>query len=152
MTSLNVLQEALQSSTSAWKGCDWDTDFGSRRANLRGLCSRQARLAAQATRGDESAYWREVCRFLENVEQDARAAAELAGQAVEIWRLGNFTEGLRRMRRGDRYRSSLSGAGRLPKITRHHATTRILLHWAWQRSCRCWLALCHSCRRQRLVA
>ena len=97
MTSLDVLQEALQSSTSAWKGCDWDTNFGPRRTNLRGLCSRQARLAAQATRGDESAYWREVCRFLENVEQDARAAAELAGQAVEIWRLGNFTEGLRRM-------------------------------------------------------
>ena len=97
MTSLDVLKEALQTAQAAWTGCDWDTEFGLRRANLRGLCSRQARLAAQATRGEESAYWREVCKYLDAVELDARTAAELAGGAVEIWDLGNTVEALRRL-------------------------------------------------------
>ncbi len=97
MTSLDVLKEALQSAQAAWTGCDWDTEFGPDRENLRGLCCRQARLAALATRGDESDHWREVCRFLDAVEQDARLAAELASRAVEFWRLGNVTEALRRL-------------------------------------------------------
>jgi hypothetical protein len=97
MTSLDVLKEALEAAQAAWAGCDWDTEFGPGRTNLRGLCSRQARLAAQATRGDESAHWRDVCHFLDAVEQDARRAAELAQGAVDVWSLGNVVEGLRRL-------------------------------------------------------
>jgi hypothetical protein len=94
---LDVLKEALQAAQAAWTGCDWDTEFGPGRENLRGLCSRQARLAALATRGDESAYWREVCRFLDSVEQDARTAAELASKAIDLWHLGNIGEALRQL-------------------------------------------------------
>jgi hypothetical protein len=97
MTSLDLLDEALQSAATAWTGCDWDTEFGPHKANLRGLCSRQARLAAQATRGEESARWREVCQFLEAVEQDARRATELVCGAIGVWRLGNELEALRRL-------------------------------------------------------
>jgi hypothetical protein len=97
MTSLDVLNEALQSARAAWTGCDWDTEFGARRANLRGLCSRQAQLAAQATRGEESTHWREVGRYLETVEQDARRAADLAGEAIKVWSLGNVAEARNRL-------------------------------------------------------
>lgn len=97
MTRSDVLKEALKSAQAAWTGCDWDTEFGPDRENLRGLCCRQARLAAQATRGDESDHWREVSRFLDAVEQDARMAAESASAAVEVWILGNVTEALRRL-------------------------------------------------------
>ena len=97
MTSRDLLHAALQSAQAAWTGCDWDTEFGPNRINLRGLSSRQARLAAQATRGDESTQWREVIHYLDAVEQDARLAAELASDAVDFWSLGNTAEASRRL-------------------------------------------------------
>jgi hypothetical protein len=92
MTSTELLRAALQSAQAAWTGCDWETEFGPGRINLRGLTSRQARLAAQATRGEESTQWREVCHYLDAVERDARLAAELASAAVDFWSLGNTAE------------------------------------------------------------
>ena len=97
MTPLDVVTEALRSAHAAWTGCDWDIEFGPSRTNLRGLCGRQARLAAQATRGDESAHRRAVCRYLHSVERDARTATQLACAAVAAWRLGNISEALRRL-------------------------------------------------------
>lgn len=97
MTTAEDLSTALQQAQSSWKGCDWDTQFGLRRANLRGLCSRQARLAADATRGEESDFWREVFRYLDGVERDAAAAASLASEAVALWQIGKKLEALQRL-------------------------------------------------------
>ena len=97
ITPLQVLKQALQAAQAAWTGCDWDTEFGPARVNLRGLCSRQAKLAAQATRGEESSHWREACQFLDTVEHDARMAADLASKAVDAWSLGNIAEAIRRL-------------------------------------------------------
>lgn len=97
MTSSEDLLEALRSAPSSWQGCDWDTEFGLRRANLRGLSSRQARLAAEATRGKESEFWREAFRYLDGVERDARTAASLASEAIVLWQLGSHAEALTRL-------------------------------------------------------
>ncbi len=93
MDSTSILNQALDAAQSAWVGCDWDTEFGDRKQNLRGLRSRQAKLAAQATRGAESIRWWEACRFLERIEQDARAAASLAAKAVAQWQRGDLASG-----------------------------------------------------------
>jgi hypothetical protein len=94
MTTPKEVRQALQTAQSAWIGCDWDTDFGPGRINLRGLGSRHAWLAARATRGDESKNWREAYQFLDRVEQDAQTAATLASEAVDLWCLGNHREAL----------------------------------------------------------
>ena len=97
MAAADEILTALQLAQSAWTGCDWDTDFGLRRANLRGLCSRQARLAAEATRGAESEFWREAFQYLDTVERDAVSAASLASEAVVLWQFGNTAEALERL-------------------------------------------------------
>jgi hypothetical protein len=97
MESVELMKEALHNAQAAWEGCDWDTDFGRRRANLRGLRSRQARIAARATRGTESAYWREVDRFLDMVEKDAQQAGEIAAEAVTQWCQGDLSAALSRL-------------------------------------------------------
>ena len=90
------LAEALQAAQAGWSGCDWETEFGTTRVNLRGLRSHQARLAAQATRGAEASCWQEACRYLETVERDASRAAELARCCIEKWMLGDI-EAARRL-------------------------------------------------------
>ena len=94
MDSTSILNQALGAAQSAWVGCDWDTEFGDRKQNLRGLRSRQAKLAAQATRGAESIRWWAACRFLERIEQDARVAASLAAKAVAQWQRGDLVAAL----------------------------------------------------------
>lgn len=89
MTSLDRLKQALHAAQRSWSGCDWNTDYGSGGINLRGLSSRQASLAAKATRGEESDNWRSACEYLHLVERDAHQAAGLASDAVEAWRLGD---------------------------------------------------------------
>jgi hypothetical protein len=97
MNTVELMNEALRDAQAAWVGCDWDTVFGRRRANLKGLRSRQARLAAQATRGTESAFWHEVYRFLDMVEKDAQQAGEIAAEAVAHWCRGDLTAALSKL-------------------------------------------------------
>ncbi|PAY16245.1 hypothetical protein CKO51_27710 [Rhodopirellula sp. SM50] len=79
-TQLGALVRLAQES---WVGCCWDTEFGSYRLNLRGLLSRQAWVAARATRGEESQCWRQAAEWLAVVESDARTAAEYARSALQ---------------------------------------------------------------------
>ena len=76
------LQRAFHAGQSQWVGCDWDTDFGPRRLNLRGLTSRQARLLANAMAGEESQTWHDASRWLTQVEADARIAETAARSAI----------------------------------------------------------------------
>lgn len=94
ITSADSLSESLRTAQAGWTGCDWDLEFGPEKKNLRGLRSGQARLAAQATRGDESVYWREVSAFLEQLERDASSASQLASDAVQLWMSGNHQEAI----------------------------------------------------------
>jgi hypothetical protein len=77
-----------------WAGCDWPTRFGSAGLNLEGLDSRQATLLARATAGAESANWHAAARWLRQVEEDARAARQEAGQAVERAEAGQLAVAL----------------------------------------------------------
>lgn len=97
MDSTSILNQALDAAQTAWVGCDWDTEFGERKQNLRGLRSRQAKLAAQATRGAESIHWWDAYRFLARIEADAKTASSLATTAVALWQRGEFASGLERL-------------------------------------------------------
>ncbi|WP_182866530.1 hypothetical protein [Stieleria mannarensis] len=76
------LSELVRLAQQSWVGCCWETEFGSRRLNLRGLQARQAVVAAKATRGEESQCWYQAAEWLSGVEHDAKTAAEYAQQAL----------------------------------------------------------------------
>ena len=82
MVSLEMLREAIGQAKSAWRGCDWHTNFGPRAIDLRGLRSRQALLASKATRGEESSRWKDAAQWLAEVERAADQAAQLADSAL----------------------------------------------------------------------
>ena len=89
MNDREAFQDALHHAKSTWVGCQWWTQFGSAGLNLAGLRSRQAALAAKATRGEESQCWCEAAIWLIQIERDAALAAELAQQAFRAAELGN---------------------------------------------------------------
>ena len=74
-----------------WKGCDWPTKFGSRKLNLCGLSSRQARIAANATRCEEAECWRAATEWLAAVESDAATARRQVMRAAVAERRGDLT-------------------------------------------------------------
>ena len=78
-----AMRQLIQSAHDHWQGCDWPTRFGPRQFDLAGIRSRQALLAAKATRGEEARVWSEAATWLAEVEGDAVRAAELARQALE---------------------------------------------------------------------
>ncbi|NND97205.1 MAG: hypothetical protein HKN47_07745 [Pirellulaceae bacterium] len=90
MVLTDQLRDAIQQAKAAWQGCDWHTEFGPHRIDLHGLRSRQAELAAKATRGQESECWREAAQWLAAVERDSLRAAELADLALEAAQSGQF--------------------------------------------------------------
>jgi CheY-like chemotaxis protein len=77
-----------------WVGCDWPTRFGQLGLNLSGLKASHARLLAQATAGREAADWMAAARWLEQVEADARHAAELAETAADLALFGQLEQAL----------------------------------------------------------
>ena len=81
MFEIEALKLLLQRAQDQWRGCDWPTSFGPKQLNLCGIRSRQASLAAKATRGDEAACWSDAVAWLNTVERDAADAAELASRA-----------------------------------------------------------------------
>ncbi|QEG00391.1 hypothetical protein Mal15_44610 [Stieleria maiorica] len=84
------LSEMVRLAQQSWVGCCWETEFGSRRLNLRGLQARQAVVAAKATRGDESQCWYQAAQWLAGVEHDAKTAAEHAQQALNAVASGDL--------------------------------------------------------------
>lgn len=92
MSWLWELRQAAEAAKKAWTGCSWPTEFGSRQLNLAGLCSRQASLAAKATRGDEAACWREAAAWLAQMEMDAAEAAKRAELAVHAAAAGDLAK------------------------------------------------------------
>ena len=93
---LETLKESVRLAQSSWTGCCWETAHGPRALNLRGIQARQAVLAAKATRGEESRCWNEAAQWLAVVENDAKIAAERAGQALLAAESGDFYTALER--------------------------------------------------------
>ena len=84
MSSQSV-QLAFESSVNRWVGCDWATEFGILKLNLRNLRSSQLDRLAKATSGTESLEWRKAATWARKVEDDARRTLELARQARDAF-------------------------------------------------------------------
>ncbi|MCC9602174.1 hypothetical protein LOC67_16575 [Stieleria sp. JC731] len=78
-----------------WTGCDWETEFGPLKLNLQGVRSRQAMLAASATRGQEAEQWKNAAIWLKDLEEDARRATELWHQATQAELDGRLDQALK---------------------------------------------------------
>ncbi|MGB7346595.1 MAG: hypothetical protein WBD20_20405 [Pirellulaceae bacterium] len=91
MFDSDAMKQLIQVAKDHWRGCDWSTQFGPRKLDLAGIRSRQASLAAKATRGDEAICWKEAVRWLTEVEQDAVHASEFADQAFAEAKNGCWT-------------------------------------------------------------
>ena len=76
-----AMRQLIQAAQTHWQGCDWPTRFGPKNLDLTGIRSRQAKLAAKATRGEEATCWATAVAWLSEVETDAAQAAELADRA-----------------------------------------------------------------------
>ncbi|SMP73856.1 hypothetical protein SAMN06265222_11727 [Neorhodopirellula lusitana] len=76
-----AMRQLIHAAQAHWQGCDWPTRFGPRNLDLAGIRSRQAKLAAKATRGEEATGWAEAVAWLAEVENDAAQAAGLAERA-----------------------------------------------------------------------
>ena len=90
MNLIVVLREATELAHEAWKGCDWETRFGSRGLNLQSIRSRQAVLAAKAMRGTEADCWHEASAWLSFIEGQARNAANHADEALRSAETGDW--------------------------------------------------------------
>lgn len=94
---LDSLCDSIRHARESFRGCTWETEFGPRRLNLRGLHSRQALLAAKATRGEESQCWKSAAEWLVLVETDANRAAEYATAAINWVHLGDVMAAARQL-------------------------------------------------------
>ncbi|WP_146530257.1 hypothetical protein [Novipirellula artificiosorum] len=114
MNDWNALRDAIRVAKSLWTGCHWTTQFGSLGIDLSGLRSRQAMLAAKATRGAESHCWSEAAKWLASVEQDASLAAGLADLALRAARGDDLLAANRYLGEAialeEKYRSSIAYA------------------------------------------
>ena len=86
---------AYESVRQQWQTCDWVTEFGQRKLNLRGLWSTQALRIARATCGSESKEWRLAAEWLRTVEDAAAAAESLAMQAINASSAGKHADAVR---------------------------------------------------------
>ncbi|OYP31137.1 hypothetical protein [Rhodopirellula sp. MGV] len=102
-----------------WTGCDWETEFGPLKLNLKGIRSRQAMLAASATRGQEAEQWRDAAKWLQALEDDARKASE-------FWQLACLAESNGEMDQAVRLRSA--GDAIEEKYPRHPASRGAITH------------------------
>lgn len=91
---LEELASAYMKGSWRWTGCDWQTRFGPLHLDLCGLRADQARLWSQACQGPESKAWAEAARYLDEVESDALAAEQAAGQAFRSAQQGDFAAAL----------------------------------------------------------
>lgn len=88
------IDSAFQAASGRWRGCDFVTEFGVSKINLKDLRSSQALLLARATSGQERMDWHAAVTWLEVVERDAAAAEAEARHAVDLARAGLLVEAL----------------------------------------------------------
>lgn len=97
LATYESVTRVYESATRQWWGCNWRTEFGSRKLNLCDVRSRQARLMANATSGDESSAWEQATRYLAEVEVDARNAERAAAHAISMVDNGRWRDALSEM-------------------------------------------------------
>ncbi|MCA9140314.1 MAG: hypothetical protein KDB00_26265 [Planctomycetales bacterium] len=108
---LESVCDSIRRARDSWRGCDWVTEFGPRRLNLCGLQSRQALLAAKATRGDESQCWKAAADWLILVEKDANHAGEIALGVIDMIHRGDVSAASRLLDRAVTLESKYPTAG-----------------------------------------
>ncbi|MEZ6063629.1 MAG: hypothetical protein R3C19_25040 [Planctomycetaceae bacterium] len=75
--------EAFEAARDNWQTCDWATEFGPLKLRVQGLRSAQAERLALATSGRESSEWRKAAGWLQQIENTAAEACQLARRAVK---------------------------------------------------------------------
>jgi len=98
-TLRDKIEQAYQHAVGKWSGCDWRTEFGQGRLNLRGMKSPQAALMAGATAGNEAENWRAAVAWLSRVEREAQEAEAQARRAVLLALSDKLQEALDHARR-----------------------------------------------------
>lgn len=86
------IDEAYHAASRQWQGCDFNTEFGNSKINLKDLRSSQALLLARATSGKERMDWHAAVTWLEAVEEDAHHADAEARRAVDLAHSGLLGE------------------------------------------------------------
>lgn len=94
IASLESLRRILDRATKNWNGCNWQTEFGSRKLDLCGIRSHQAHWLAEATSGDEALAWQIAERFLSQLEEDAKRAAKHGERCFELFAASRWQEAL----------------------------------------------------------
>jgi len=91
---LDEIRDRFAHAVGQWIGCDWPTEFGRRRLDLRDLRADHAVLMARATAGTEAEAWWEASRWLARVETEALEAEAEARQAIAKAEAGSWLEAL----------------------------------------------------------
>lgn len=98
MNHTKEISEMYLTAVDRWTGCDWTTNFGSRHLNLKGMHSKQTRLLAEATSGEESSAWGDATRWLDQVQRDAKAAQTAAETAIECLQKDDVSSALSKIK------------------------------------------------------
>jgi hypothetical protein len=95
----DTITTIYEQSKEGWIGCDWVTQFGTARLNLKDVTARQAELLARATCGHESTQWRVAAEYLARIEADALAAQHACWIAMQEVNAGRLDEALAHVER-----------------------------------------------------
>jgi hypothetical protein len=93
--TLQSVAKAYDSTHRQWQTCDWTTEFGGLKLNLRGLRSAQALRLAKATCGSESNEWRMAAKWLRTIENGAATAESFALLAVDAASIGDHADAVK---------------------------------------------------------
>jgi hypothetical protein len=94
---INRFEFEFRAAENRWGGCDWDTQWGSNKLNLKGLTARRTRLMANAISGVEAKAWSDAGDWLAQIEMAAAEAKSLAAQAVQQCQNANWAQALQLM-------------------------------------------------------
>lgn len=91
--SLEDIRQCYAKATRTWTGCDWATQFGSARLNLKGLTPGDAELRAQQEAAAKED-WLAAARWLTEIEQSAERAEVQAALALAAANAGDLDTAL----------------------------------------------------------
>ncbi|QDV66447.1 hypothetical protein Poly24_01330 [Rosistilla carotiformis] len=98
MQAANAIDAAYEMGRNRWRGCDWNTSFGSMGLDLNGMKPHQTRWLAGATSGEEAKHWEQAAEWLDRVARDAQQAEAAAAEAAAAWQADERTLALEKIR------------------------------------------------------
>jgi hypothetical protein len=88
------IDSAFRAAAGRWRGCDFATEFGTSKINLKGLRASQAFVLARAASEQDRRDWHAAAAWLEAIERDAAAAETEARHAVDLARIGMLDDAI----------------------------------------------------------